>query len=267
MLLATLIIMLLPLVGAGAVQQDKTDKSIPKNPFAGDAKAIEVGRVRFRMSCAGCHGLHATGGRSGPDLTRGTFASGDTDADLYSVIAKGIPGSEMDGFGDSLESDELWQVVSYVRTLAAHEAVPAAGDKAAGEQLFWAKGGCGRCHRVGARGSSVGPDLTRTGAQRSLAYLKESIVDPDADVTSGYATITVVTRDKGTITGVEKGFDNFSVRLMDLSGRYYSFLNDEVTSVKREIRSLMPQTYRRLFSDAELHDLLAYLTALRGGDR
>jgi len=50
------------------------DKSAVKNPFAGDAPAIELGRVQFRVSCAGCHGLRATGGRSGPDLTRGTIA-------------------------------------------------------------------------------------------------------------------------------------------------------------------------------------------------
>src|SRR5438093_11730850 len=111
-----------------AVQEDRLSRT---NPLAGDARATELGRVMFRMSCAGCHGLHGAGGRSGPDLTRGTFAAGDADADLYSVIAKGIPGTEMSGFSDSLESDEVWQVVSYVRTLASHEPAPSAGNVAA----------------------------------------------------------------------------------------------------------------------------------------
>src|SRR5215472_19240569 len=75
------------------------------NPFSGDPKAIELGRVQFRMSCAGCHGLHATGGRSGPDLTRGVFATGDSDADLYRVISNGIEGSEMPAFSGRLEDD------------------------------------------------------------------------------------------------------------------------------------------------------------------
>ena len=245
------------------VQQDKPPQ---KNPFAGDAQAIESGRVKFRMSCAGCHGLHATGGRNGPDLTRGTFAAGDTDADVYRVISKGVPGTEMYSF-DSLDSDELWRLVSYVRSLTPHETAAIPGDAAAGEPLFWGKGGCGRCHRVGTRGSSVGPNLTRAGRQRSLAYLRESVVAPDADTTAGYATITVVTRDGRTITGVEKGFDNFSAQLMDLSGRYESFQKDDVTSIKREYRSLMPLNYGRLFSNRELEDLLAYLAGLRGGER
>jgi putative heme-binding domain-containing protein len=247
-----------------AAQEDKRPQT---NPVAGDAQAIELGRVMFRMSCSGCHGLRATGGRSGPDLTRGSFAAGDTDADLYRVITDGVPGTEMPAFGTWVEVDERWRLISYVRSLTPHESAPIPGDAAAGEQLFWGKGGCGRCHRVGARGTSIGPNLTRAGRQRSLAYLRESVVSPNADITPGHATIAVVTRDGKTITGVEKGFDNFSTMLMDLSGRFYSFQKDEVTSVERQYRSLMPPNYGRLFSDHELEDLLAFLAGLRGGER
>ena len=77
-------------------------------------------------------------------------------------------------------------------------------------------------------------------AERSLAYLRESVASPDADVTPGYATITVVTRDGKKIIGVERGFDNFSAQLMDVSGRYYSFQKDNVMSIQREYRSLRP---------------------------
>jgi cytochrome c oxidase cbb3-type subunit III len=265
-LLTIAIVLVLAIQGAPA-QENRTDKSPEKNPFAGDAKAIESGRLKFRMSCSGCHGLRAKGGRSGPDLTRGTFAAGDTDADLYRVVAKGVPGAEMPGFSDSFDPDELWQVVSYVRSLAAHDAAPPAGDVAAGESLFWGKGGCGRCHRVGARGSSLGPSLTRVGAQRSLAYLRESVLAPDADVTPGYATITAVMRDGTKIVGVERAFDNFSAQFVDLSGRYYSLQKDDVTSIQREYRSVMPSSYGRLLSERELTDLLAYLASLRGDAR
>ena len=266
MLLTIAIVLALAIQGAPA-QENRPDKSPEKNPFAGDAQAIESGRLKFRMSCSGCHGLRAKGGRSGPDLTRGAFAAGDTDADLYRVIAKGVPGAEMPGFSDSFEPDELWQVVSYVRSLAAHDAAPSAGDAAAGESLFWGKGGCGRCHRVGTRGSSLGPSLTRVGAERSLAYLRESVLAPDADVTPGFATITAVMRDGTKIVGVERAFDNFSAQFVDLSGRYYSLQKDDVTSIQREYRSVMPSSYARLLSEHELTDLLAYLGSLRGDAR
>jgi len=242
------------------------DKSASKNPFTGDAAAVELGRLQFRMACAGCHGLRATGGRSGPDLTRGTFAGGNTESDLYRVVSDGVAGTEMPPFNGRLEDDERWRLVSYIRSLSPHDTASIPGDPAAGEKLFWEKGDCGQCHRVGTRGGSLGPNLSRAGRQRSVAYLRESVISPDADVTAGYATITVITRDGKKITGVERGFDNFSAQLMDISGRYYSFQKENVTSVKREYRSLMPSNYSRLFNARELDDLVAFLAAL-GGDR
>jgi len=235
-----------------------------KNPFAGDANAVESGRLLFRMSCAGCHGLHATGGRGGPDLTRGTYSTGDADKDLYSVISNGVPGTEMPSFREPLDDPNIWRLVTYVRSLSHAGATPIKGDRVAGEKLFWSKGSCGQCHRVGIRGVAIGPDLTRVGKQRSLAYLRESIVSPDADLTPGFATVVVVTRDGTKITGVEKGYDNFSARLIDLSGRYYSFLKDNVRSMEIEYRSLMPSNYGRMFNPRELDDLLAYLASLGG---
>jgi len=113
----------------------------------------------------------------------------------------------------------------------------------------------------------LGPSLSRAGRERSLAYLRESVVSPDAEVTSGYATIKVLTRDGKKITGVERGFDNFSAQLMDISGRYYSFQKENVVSIQREYRSLMPSNYSRLFSMRELDDLLALLASLGGGER
>jgi putative heme-binding domain-containing protein len=235
-----------------------------KSPFTGNAKEIEAGRVMFRMACAGCHGLHAKGGRGGPDLTRGSFNAGDTDADLYRVISGGVAGTEMPSFGDDMDKDMLWRLVSYVRSLPPTPGAPVAGDRAAGEKLFWGKGSCGQCHRVGARGSAIGPDLSRSGRGRSVAYLRESVVAPDADITDGYSTIVVVTKDGKKIEGVSKGLDNFSARLLDLSGNFHSFMKDQVTSVKREERSLMPSNYGRLFNTRELDDLVAYLAGLGG---
>jgi putative heme-binding domain-containing protein len=258
---------LLPILTLVAAFLAQDGKVAPKNPLAGDPRAIESGRVMFRMHCSGCHGLKATGGRSGPDLTRGTFAAGDTDADLYGVIYNGVAGTEMPAFSDRLDDEDRWRLVSYIRSLTPRNTGPIPGDASAGEQLFWGKGNCGQCHRVGARGNSIGPNLTRSGRQRSLAYLRESVVDPEADLTPDYATITVVTRDGRKIVGVERAFDNFSAALTDLSGRYYSFQRDEVTSIVREERSLMPSNYGRLFSDRELENLVAYLASLDGGKR
>jgi putative heme-binding domain-containing protein len=120
---------------------------------------------------------------------------------------------------------------------------------------------------VDGRGKRMGPELTRVGRQRSAAYLRESIVSPGADLTPGYTTITVVTRDGRKIVGTQRAYDDFSVQLMDASETYYSFQRSDVMSIKQDYTSLMPNTYVRLFSASELGDLVAYLASLRGTRR
>jgi PQQ-dependent dehydrogenase (methanol/ethanol family) len=216
----------------------------------------------FRNACAPCHGIAGKGGR-GPDLTRGTYNNGDTDAELFRVISRGVPGTEMPAVRpDLIDSAGIWLVISFLRSVTHAEISPAPGDRAAGEKLFWEKGGCGQCHTVGNRGGSLGPDLSRVGRGRSLAYLRESILSPDADLTPGYETISVETRDGRKLVGVAKTLDNFSIELMDLSGKVHSFQRRALVSVNRESRSLMP-AYGPTFSDTELNDLLAYLSSRR----
>ena len=87
-----------------------------KNPLANDARAAEEGRIAFRGSCSLCHGIKGEGGR-GPDLTLGTYSAGETDADLFRVISNGSAGTEMPAFGANFESEDIWRLVTYVRTL------------------------------------------------------------------------------------------------------------------------------------------------------
>ncbi len=108
------------------------------NPLAGDPQAAETGRWTFRILCAPCHGIHADGGR-GPDLTRGVYSVGEQDKDLYNAIARGAPGSEMPAYGDRLDADAVWRLVSYVRSVARHAAESVQGDSSAGEKTLEAR--------------------------------------------------------------------------------------------------------------------------------
>ena len=236
------------------------------NPLAGDPKAAEEGRVAFRGSCSLCHGIKGGGGR-GPDLTIGNFAAGDSDTALYNVISNGAPGTEMPGFAARFESDDIWRLVSYVRSIAGSGSNRVTGNASNGEQLFWNTGQCGQCHMVNGRGKRMGPELTQAGRRRSAAYLRESVVSPGADVTPGYATITVVTKDGKKIVGAQRGYDDFSAQLMDASETYYSFQKSDVTSIRQEYKSLMPNTYGKMFSGPELNDLVAYMASLRATRR
>jgi len=51
---------------------------------------------------------------------------------------------------------------------------------------------------------------------------------------------------------------------MDSAENFHSFEKSGVVSMKREIRSLMPASYRSLFNEKQLNDLVAYMASLRG---
>ena len=51
--------------------------------------------------------------------------------------------------------------------------------------LFHAAG-CVGCHKIGAEGGAIGPDLTHIGARASATYIRESILDPGAKIAKGF---------------------------------------------------------------------------------
>src|SRR6266567_5896337 len=146
-----------------------------KNPFEGDAKVAKLGEYQFRLNCAFCHGLGARGGGRGPDLTRAK-RHGSSDAEIFHSIHDGIAGTAMPaatngGIGVGMSDEEIWQVVTYIRSLEVKAPAQPAGNAAHGKELFNGAAGCSTCHMIEGKGGKLGPDLTSVGASRSTEYL------------------------------------------------------------------------------------------------
>jgi cytochrome c oxidase cbb3-type subunit III len=218
------------------------------------------GKATFRSNCAYCHGLTGAGGR-GPALNSGRLMHGSTAPDIKSVVSNGVPGTSMPAF--EFEKDELDRLIAYILTLSgsAGEAAPVTGDPIQGRQVYQ-RSGCASCHRIGMEGSVYGPELTRIAAGRSAEYIRESIVNPSADIPPEYAGVIVITKDGRRITGVRINEDTFTVQLRDASQNFQMFQKDEIQQVIPETKSLMPP-YKSLDKN-DLQNLLAYLDTLRG---
>src|SRR6202158_2629971 len=150
-----------------------------KNPFSGDAKAAKVGESQFRANCAFCHGLGARGGGRGPDLSRAQKRHGNSDADLFRTINEGVPGTAMPPNGATqqgvgMTEEEIWQVISYIRSVQVKAPAQPAGNAAHGKELFYGSAACFTCHMIQGKGGRLGPDLSTTGSARSTDYLVES---------------------------------------------------------------------------------------------
>jgi len=130
-----------------------------KNPFADKPEAVRAGKLIYGQMCAGCHGARGDGGR-GPAVNKGVFKRGNEDAALFNVVKNGITGTAMPSLG--LADDEVWQVVSYMRSMST-DSEKIAGNAEVGEQVFSGKGGCTSCHMVNGFGSRFAPDLSTIG--------------------------------------------------------------------------------------------------------
>lgn len=233
-----------------------------KNPLEGDPKAIEQGMHLYRYRCAVCHGIDGRGYRAS-DLTSGEWTHGGGDGQLYRVISRGIPGTEMPG--TNLLEDEAWMVIAYLRTLSGPGAdTEEQGNAEKGEKLYWGKADCARCHFVDGRGGRLGPALSRIGAARSQIALARAIRSASEYLVPGYETVTVVTRDGRRSRGCRKNEDAFSIQIMDTHEELLTFLKKDVRQVIDESSSLMPDYGPDKLSDQELRDLLRYLGRLRG---
>jgi mono/diheme cytochrome c family protein len=102
-----------------------------KNPFAGDPAAVARGRTIYQSVCVACHGQSGKG--DGPaglalnvhpgDLTSAMVRS-YSDGELYWKISNGR--APMPGFAAAYGEDEIWKIVSYIRSLSGDGAAPPA---------------------------------------------------------------------------------------------------------------------------------------------
>ena len=138
--------------------------------------------------------------------------------------------------------------------------VPTEGDPLRGEAVFRRPAmGCLNCHAIGGAGGRVGPDLGGIGASSQVDYLLDSILFPDKVIREGYNTVRIITVDGRALSGIHVRESPQDVVLRTPA-------DEEITIAKKEIDertgggSLMPQGLAALVTDAELVDLVRFLS-------
>ena len=243
----------------GQASKDEAPKDVVATLTASD---IAQGKKLFVGHCAYCHAMGGTGDR-GPSLTRPDLLHAPNNQALFKLIQNGIDGSEMPGAWQ-MTDHEIWQVAGYVRSLGRTDATPLPGDPAKGRSLFERKGGCSSCHIVTGAGSGVGPDLTNVGARRSPAYMRKVLTDPGSSLPEGFLMVIVTTTDGRSIEGIRLNEDTFTIQIKDLANKVHSFRKADLIELKKEFgKSPMP-SYKGTLEAAEMDDLVAYMSSLRG---
>jgi cytochrome c oxidase cbb3-type subunit 3 len=219
-----------------------------------------LGQQRFESQCALCHGQDGSGGR-GPNLRRPKLEHAPDDAALRKVIAEGIQ-PEMPGAWQ-LSPHEVASVAAYVRKIGAVPQEPVPGDAARGEQIYKSKG-CANCHMIRGIGSGFAPELSDIGTRRSVSYLRESIVAPEASVPDRFLMIEAVTASGQTVRGLRANEDTFTIQIKTAKGEFLSFRKADLKEL-RKLRGKSPMpSYQGALTPEELTDLTAYLAGLKG---
>jgi putative heme-binding domain-containing protein len=142
------------------------------------------------------------------------------------------------------------------------------GDPRKGRQVFRdPRALCITCHRVGAEGESIGPDLSRIGAARTRADLLEAIVLPSASFARGFEPYVITTVQGKLYTGIIARQTGDAVYLRTADRSEVRVARADIENLSPGKESIMPQGLDRVLTVEELRDLLAFLATLGGGKR
>lgn len=238
---------------------------------AGNAKKtypsnlVEQGGSLFRQDCSFCHGRDATGGESGPDLTRSKLVAADVNGEkIAAVIRSGRPDKGMPPFDRT--DQQIASLVAFIHTqdalaLGGHREAGGrkgvdpedlqSGDVAAGKKYFEGAGGCVGCHSP--TGNLAGVASRYKGLELEERMLYPRLVK---------SKVTVLLPSGQEIAGTLEYLDEFTVGLTNAEGVYQSW---RTRDVKYKLDAPV-EAHIELFSkytDDDVHNLMAYLQTLK----
>ena len=164
---------------------------------------LDRGQQLFTSKCASCHSLKDAGSTTqvGPDLdaafaqARASGMDADTVAGVVKAQVEDPRPSNSDASvsmpADLVTGDDLEDVASYVASVAGAPGIKGPQlPNDPGAQVF-ANNGCSGCHTLKAAGASgtTGPDLDAELPGQSAAQVRESIVDPSAEIVRGFPNV------------------------------------------------------------------------------
>jgi putative membrane-bound dehydrogenase-like protein len=131
------------------------------------------------------------------------------------------------------------------------------GDVAAGKLVF--KNQCAKCHQHSGEGNKIGPDLTGV-AVHTKEHLLMDILDPSRSVEGNYRQYTLTTKSGRVIPGLLASETRTAVELLDAENKRHTILREDIEEFVASSKSLMPEGFEKQITQADLVNLLEFLT-------
>lgn len=135
-------------------------------------------------------------------------------------------------------------------------------SQASGAQVF-VSAGCAQCHRSGAQGGDLGPDLTSVGLRMDRRAILESILHPSRAIDEKYQVTHLVLKDGSDLSGILIQEDSRHLVLATgvLGEMEMEVAPEQVLTQKLSAVSPMPEGLLNPLSRDQVLDLLGFLEA------
>jgi len=138
------------------------------------------------------------------------------------------------------------------------------GNIANGEKVFFRETTlCSRCHKVGNKGTDVGPALTEIGDKLPKSELYEAIIDPSSGISFGYEAWQVTMKDGNVAFGIIQSETGEEITVKGPAGAVTKHAKAKIKSRKQQPISLMPPGLHLLMKESDLVDLVEFLASLK----
>jgi len=241
-----------------------------------DPDAANRGRKVWVAECIECHGTSARGTDKGKNLIQSDLVLHDRyGSTLVPFLAKGHP------MQSGRKSSMLTQVEVADLSHFIHERVYdtlrgstifqpgqlVTGTATAGEAWFNGAGKCSTCH-------SAAGDLKGIGGRYDAATLQGRFLFPRG---GGFGrgprgggggggkqmTLTITSPNGAAVTGVPVVYDDFDVSVRDEKGEVHAFTRSPQLKVVRNDPFAVHDELLDIYTDKNMHDMLAYLVTLK----
>jgi putative heme-binding domain-containing protein len=128
---------------------------------------------------------------------------------------------------------------------------------ARGKELFSSR--CLSCHRVGAKGNAIGPELTTIAKKFDKNELLDAIINPSAAIVFGYEPWLINTKDGGSLYGFLVSENKQTMVLRDVAGKKHVITVGSISKKQKQDKSLMPDPVTLGLTEQNLADVVAYL--------
>ena len=243
-----------------AQAKSRPSSTVPSESYP--PELVQRGSALFRQDCSFCHGRDASGGESGPDLTRSKLVTADVAGDkIGAVVRNGRPDKGMPRFDYS--DQQIASLMAFIHVQQNDAPTKKGGRKGvdvsdlqtgnveAGKQYFDGAGGCGTCH-------SPSGDLAGIASRYNGLELEEQMLYPK----HAKSKVTVTLASGQTIPGALAYLDEFTVGLTDPAGTYRSWRTVDVQYKVDSPADAHVELFGK-YTDADIHNLMAYLQTLR----